>query len=98
MDVKNILIGVVVVAVLGAGAFFLLLGGSTQSDLDQTAQEFVTPTPTPAPVSLGAELGAQTENPGALVPDTNPFEETTTNPFEQGETNPFKDVYKNPFN
>jgi len=88
MNSKNILIGIVVVAVLGAGAYFLLTKQTTITPLE--------PTPTPVPVSLGAELGAQTENPASSLPETNPFGEAQTNPFDGANTNPFQNTF-NPF-
>ena len=90
MNSKNILIGVVVIIFLGAGAYFLLTQRTTITPPNPT------PTPTPVPASLGAELGAQTENPAASLPETNPFREAQTNPFDGANTNPFQNTF-NPF-
>lgn len=88
MNSKNILIGVVAVIVLGAGAYFLLTQRTTITPLQAT--------PSPESKSFGAELGAQTENPAASLPQTNPFEEAQTNPFNAANTNPFQNTF-NPF-
>jgi flagellar basal body-associated protein FliL len=77
---KNILIGVVIVILVAAGLYYFLV-------LKQGTVE---------PIEQGQGLGSELlQNPGTLVPKTNPFEKVDTNPL-QG-TNPFEGGYKNPF-
>lgn len=48
-----------------------------------------------SPATLGDQVAEQIQNPGAAVPDVNPYD-TKTNPYD-AKVNPFRDVYKNPF-
>ena len=77
---KTILIGVVIVIIIAAALYYF----------------FVMRQPSIEPLEQGEEgFGRQLyENPGTLVPETNPFEDVNTNPL-QG-INPFQG-YKNPF-
>ncbi len=49
------------------------------------------PTRQTGPQSFGEEIGGQIKNPGAALPETNPFEAVKTNPFEGGYKNPFSE-------
>ena len=77
---RTILIGVIVI-IIAAGALYYY---------------FVVRQPSVEPIERDAGLGSELlQNPGTLVPETNPFENTDTNPL-QG-TNPFEGGYRNPF-
>ena len=79
---KNIIIGVVILLAVVAAAyyFFVLQKGS----------------PAVTPLEQEQGLGSQLYgNPGAVVPETNPFQNVQTNPL--GGTNPFEGGYTNPF-
>lgn len=80
---KTILIGAVIVIIIASALYYILAM--------QKASSQVTPI-IDTEQGLGGEL---LNNPGTLVPETNPFKEIETNPL-QG-TNPFEGGYKNPF-
>jgi len=83
---KNILIGVIIVIVIAGGLYYILV-------VQKAPPPQVTPLePLETEQGLGSEL---LQNPGTLVPETNPFQEVDTNPL-QG-TNPFEGGSKNPF-
>lgn len=75
-----IIVLVAVVIVVGGYLYFKYYKGVSQLD---------------SPATLGGQVADQIQNPGSVVPDTNPYD-TKTNPYE-AKVNPFKDVYQNPF-
>lgn len=77
------------VIIAGAAAFFLWGGMKT------TQESGSSPVTNELEASLGAQLYEET-NPGAQVPQANPFE-AEANPFENQQTNPFSEGYRNPF-
>ena len=74
---SRVIIIVLIIAAAAAALYWYFASRSPQAP--QTA----------APQSFGEEIGGQIQNPGAALPETNPFEAVKTNPFEG--------VYKNPF-
>ena len=78
----------VALVVIAGAAFFLWNQGKPSSGTSSRITD-------EAEASLGAQLYAET-NPGAQVPQANPFE-TEANPFENQATNPFSEGYRNPF-
>lgn len=79
---KSILIGALAVIIIAAALYYVLV-------VQKKAPEI---TPLEREKGLGSEL---LQNPGTLVPETNPFKNVDTSPL-QG-VNPFKGGYKNPF-
>jgi len=88
-DIFYLLVAAGVLLLVGGVGFFIIQQRSSESEVQQPVQ--VLP-PLPQDQGLGSEL---LENPGTLVPDTNPFQDVDTNPL-QG-TNPFEGGSKNPF-
>ena len=84
---KPILIGAVGVIIIAAALYYVLVVQKASPSPVVTPIE-----PLETEQGLGSEL---LQNPGTLVPETNPFQEIDTNPL-QG-TNPFEGGYKNPF-
>ncbi|MBI2574228.1 MAG: hypothetical protein HYV78_02455 [Candidatus Wildermuthbacteria bacterium] len=78
-------------------AILLLAGGSWYYLKNKRPKNVVPPLQKQETGALGEDLYNQTANPGAKLPEVNPFQKTETNPFESSKTNPFEDVYKNPF-
>jgi hypothetical protein len=77
---KNILIGFVVLILAAAAVYYY----------------FVLRQPSAEPLEREAGLGSELlQNPGTLVPETNPFQNTDTNPLKGA--NPFEGGYRNPF-
>jgi len=85
---KNILIGAVVVIIIAGALYYILV---VQKAPSQPTPQVTPIEPLETEQGLGSEL---LQNPGTLVPDTNPFKEVDTNPL-QG-TNPFEGGYQNP--
>jgi flagellar basal body-associated protein FliL len=78
---KTILIAIALLLVVAAGLYYFLV-----------MQKSPQLSPLEREKGLGSEL---LQNPGTLVPETNPFQNTDTNPLKG--TNPFEGGYKNPF-
>lgn len=82
---KNIIIGLVVLLTVLAAAYYFFVAQKPAPKV----------TPLEKEQGLGSDLYGKTENPGGVVPDTNPFQNVQVNPL-QG-TNPFEGGYRNPF-
>ncbi len=85
MSKKTATILILVIIVLAVGLYYWKFSKKSPSNkATETAATF------------GEDIADKLANPGAKLPDVNPYD-AKTNPFEGAKTNPFKDVYKNPF-
>ena len=80
---KNILIGAGIVILVAAALYYFLVMQKAPLQVTPMERE---------KSGLGSELF---ENPGTLIPETNPFKNVETNPLKG--TNPFEGGYQNPF-
>lgn len=85
MNTKLIILIIIIALALGALYYFFIF---QKTDVSINPAETIEG----EAEGLGSELY---QNPGSIVPETNPFNEVKTNPL-QG-INPFGDGYKNPF-